>query len=44
MANKHDNNYIKHLQPYANRLRKKMTKAEAYLWKYVLIEKITQQL
>jgi len=37
MLNKHDNNYYnKHLQPYANRLRKEMTKAEACLWKYVL--------
>jgi len=37
MANKHDNNYYnKHLQPYANRLRKEMTKAEACLWKYIL--------
>jgi very-short-patch-repair endonuclease len=37
MVNKHDNNYYnKHLQPYANHLRKEMTKAEACLWKYVL--------
>ena len=28
--------YNKNLQPYANRLRKEMTKAEACLWKYVL--------
>ena len=28
--------YNKSLQPYANRLRKEMTKAEACLWKYVL--------
>jgi very-short-patch-repair endonuclease len=28
--------YNKHLQPYANKLRKQMTKAEACLWKYVL--------
>lgn len=28
--------YNKHLRPYANRLRKEMTKAEACLWKYVL--------
>ena len=28
--------YNKSLQPYANRLRKQMTKAEACLWKYVL--------
>lgn len=33
-----DQNYFynKTLQPYANRLRKEMTKAEACLWKYVL--------
>ncbi len=35
--NTHSNNlYNKNLQPYANRLRKEMTKAEACLWKYVL--------
>lgn len=28
--------YNKNLQPYANKLRKQMTKAEACLWKYVL--------
>ena len=28
--------YNKNLQPYANRLRKEMTKSEACLWKYVL--------
>jgi len=28
--------YNKYLQPYANKLRKNMTKAEACLWKYVL--------
>jgi very-short-patch-repair endonuclease len=28
--------YNKTLQPYANNLRKRMTKAEACLWKYVL--------
>ena len=28
--------YNKELQPYANSLRKEMTKAEACLWKYVL--------
>ena len=28
--------YNKNLQPFANKLRKKMTKAEACLWKYVL--------
>ena len=34
---KYDNhNYNKHLQPYANKLRKEMTKAEACLWKYIL--------
>jgi very-short-patch-repair endonuclease len=34
---RHDNhNYNKDLQPYANKLRKEMTKAEACLWKYVL--------
>src|SRR5712691_6628021 len=33
----HSNQYYnKHLQPYANKLRKEMTKAEACLWKYVL--------
>ena len=37
MTGKHDNHYYnKNLQPYANSLRKKMTKAEACLWKYVL--------
>lgn len=37
MVSKHDNyNYNKNLQPYANRLRKEMTKAEACLWKYIL--------
>lgn len=28
--------YNKNLKPYASKLRKKMTKAEACLWKYVL--------
>jgi very-short-patch-repair endonuclease len=28
--------YNKRLQPFANKLRKDMTKAEACLWKYVL--------
>ena len=28
--------YNKNLQPFANRLRKEMTKAESCLWKYVL--------
>ncbi len=37
MNSRHDNHYYnKNLQPYANRLRKEMTKAEACLWKYVL--------
>ena len=37
MTNEHSNHYYnKNLQPYANRLRKEMTKAEACLWKYVL--------
>lgn len=37
MTSKHSNHfYNKNLQPYANRLRKEMTKAEACLWKYVL--------
>ena len=36
-ADKTDNyGYNKKLQPFANRLRKEMTKAEACLWKYVL--------
>ena len=37
MISNNDNHYYnKNLQPYANRLRKEMTKAEACLWKYVL--------
>ena len=37
MPDEHSNHhYNKNLQPYANRLRKEMTKAEACLWKYVL--------
>lgn len=37
MLSHHNNHYYnKNLQPYANRLRKEMTKAEACLWKYVL--------
>lgn len=37
MRERHSNHfYNKSLQPYANRLRKEMTKAEACLWKYVL--------
>ena len=37
MGGKYSNHlYNKNLQPYANRLRKEMTKAEACLWKYVL--------
>ena len=36
-ANSSDNfGYNKKLQPFANSLRKNMTKAEACLWKYVL--------
>ena len=36
-ANKHNFwGYNKNLQPYANKLRKRMTKSEACLWKYVL--------
>src|SRR5574339_475585 len=31
-----NHHYNKNLQPYANHLRKEMTKAEACLWKYVL--------
>jgi very-short-patch-repair endonuclease len=33
---KNNYHYNKRLQPYANRLRKNMTKGEACLWKYVL--------
>ncbi|WP_460687525.1 endonuclease domain-containing protein [Niabella aquatica] len=37
MKNQFENHYYnKTLQPYANRLRKEMTKAEACLWKYIL--------
>jgi very-short-patch-repair endonuclease len=37
MIKKYENHfYNKTLQPYANRLRKEMTKAEACLWKYIL--------
>lgn len=37
MSTLHENHhYNKRLQPYANQLRKRMTKAEACLWKYVL--------
>lgn len=37
MDSKYSNHlYNMNLQPYANRLRKEMTKAEACLWKYVL--------
>lgn len=37
MDGKYSNNfYNNNLQPYANQLRKNMTKAEACLWKYVL--------
>lgn len=36
-ADKNNNHaYNKRLQPYANALRKDMTKAEACLWKYIL--------
>jgi len=31
-----NHNYSKNLQPFANKLRKEMTKAEACLWKYIL--------
>jgi len=31
-----NHDYNRNLQPYANRLRKEMTKAEACLWKYIL--------
>ena len=31
-----NHSYNKNLQPFANKLRKEMTKAEAGLWKYVL--------
>ena len=33
---KNNYHYNKKLQPYASKLRKNMTKAEASLWKYVL--------
>ena len=37
MSNQYENHYYnKCLQPYASKLRKRMTKAEACLWKYVL--------
>jgi len=37
MPDKYSNHgYNKNLKPYANRLRKEMTKAEACLWKFVL--------
>ena len=37
MPDKYSNHgYNKNLQPYANRLRKELTKAEACLWKYIL--------
>ena len=35
-GNYSNHNYNKNLHPYANKLRKEMTKAEACLWKYVL--------
>lgn len=31
-----NHSYNKNLQPFANKLRKEMTKAEACLWKYIL--------
>ena len=31
-----NHNYNEKLQPFANKLRKEMTKAEACLWKYIL--------
>ena len=34
--NYYNHSYNKNLQPYANKLRKEMTKAEACLWKYIL--------
>jgi len=36
MENYSNHNYNKNLQPFANKLRKEMTKAEACLWKYIL--------
>ncbi|MBL7740791.1 MAG: endonuclease domain-containing protein [Chitinophagaceae bacterium] len=36
MSHFSNHHYNKRLQPFANRLRKDMTKAEACLWKYVL--------
>ena len=36
VENYSNHNYNKNLQPFANKLRKEMTKAEACLWKYVL--------
>ncbi len=37
MSDKYSNHdYNKNLQPYANKLRKEMTKGEACLWKYAL--------
>ena len=35
-SNKNNYHYNKILQPYANELRKRMTKGEACMWKYVL--------
>ena len=32
----HNNNYNNNLQPFANKLRHNITKAEACLWKYAL--------
>ena len=39
-----NNDYRKYLQPYANKLRKNMTKSEACLWKYALKSKKTEKL
>ena len=36
VENYSNHNYNKNLQPFANKLRKEMTKAEACLWKYIL--------
>lgn len=36
---KNNYHYNKNLQAYANQLRKKMTKGEACLWKYILSKK-----
>ena len=36
IMNKDNSSYNKNLQPFANKLRRNMTKAEASLWKYAL--------